>query len=104
MTQAYDAIVVGLGGHGSATLYHLAKLGLKVLKRAFAVDAVCRIFETKMQDSPLRNPASYTVRFKMPKYHQESFERPMIPELPFSIDIQQQAFGQRGPPPAGSGR
>ena len=26
----YDAIVVGLGGHGSASLYHLAKLGLKV--------------------------------------------------------------------------
>ena len=26
----YDCIVIGLGGHGSATLYHLAKRGVKV--------------------------------------------------------------------------
>ncbi len=26
----YDAIVVGLGGHGSAALYHLAQRGVKV--------------------------------------------------------------------------
>ena len=29
--NTYDAIVVGLGGMGSAALYHLAKRGLKVL-------------------------------------------------------------------------
>ena len=31
MTQHFDAIVVGVGGMGSATLYHLAKRGLQVL-------------------------------------------------------------------------
>ena len=31
MTKHYDAIVVGLGGMGSAALYHLAKRGLSVL-------------------------------------------------------------------------
>lgn len=31
MTQAYDAIVIGLGGIGSATLRHLASRGLRVL-------------------------------------------------------------------------
>ncbi len=31
MTNHYDAIVIGLGGMGSAALYHLAKRGLKVL-------------------------------------------------------------------------
>lgn len=31
MTEHYDAIVIGLGGMGSATLYHLAKRGLKAL-------------------------------------------------------------------------
>ncbi len=31
MSREYDAIVVGVGGMGSATLYHLAKRGLKVL-------------------------------------------------------------------------
>ncbi len=31
MTKHYDAIVVGLGGMGSAALYHLAKRGLNVL-------------------------------------------------------------------------
>ena len=31
MTNHYDAIVIGLGGMGSATLYHLAKRGLKAL-------------------------------------------------------------------------
>ena len=31
MTQHFDAIVVGIGGMGSAALYHLAKRGLKVL-------------------------------------------------------------------------
>lgn len=31
MTQHYDAIVIGLGGMGSAALYHLAKRGLKTL-------------------------------------------------------------------------
>ena len=31
MNAHYDAIVVGVGGMGSATLYHLAKRGLKVL-------------------------------------------------------------------------
>lgn len=31
LSEVYDVIVVGLGGHGSATLYHLAKSGLKVL-------------------------------------------------------------------------
>lgn len=29
----YDAIVVGLGAAGSATLYHLAKQGLKVMAK-----------------------------------------------------------------------
>src|SRR5947209_15495726 len=29
--RTYDAIVVGLGAHGSATAYHLAKRGLRVL-------------------------------------------------------------------------
>jgi len=31
MTKRYDVIVVGIGGMGSATLYHLAKRGLDVL-------------------------------------------------------------------------
>ena len=31
MTQTYDAIVIGIGGMGSAALYHLAKRGLRVL-------------------------------------------------------------------------
>ena len=31
MTEHYDAIVVGLGGMGSAALYHLAKRGVKAL-------------------------------------------------------------------------
>ena len=31
MTKHYDAIVIGLGGMGSAALYHLAKRGLKAL-------------------------------------------------------------------------
>jgi sarcosine oxidase len=31
MSSAFDTIVIGLGGMGSATLYHLAKRGLKVL-------------------------------------------------------------------------
>ncbi|MGB7338351.1 MAG: N-methyl-L-tryptophan oxidase [Phototrophicaceae bacterium] len=31
MTTTYDAIVIGIGGMGSATLYHLAKRGLHVL-------------------------------------------------------------------------
>ncbi|HET7699539.1 MAG TPA: N-methyl-L-tryptophan oxidase [Candidatus Limnocylindria bacterium] len=31
MTAAYDAIVVGLGAHGSAAAYHLARRGLRVL-------------------------------------------------------------------------
>ena len=31
MTEHYDVIVVGLGGMGSAALYHLAKRGLNVL-------------------------------------------------------------------------
>jgi sarcosine oxidase len=33
MTQPrnYDAIVVGLGAMGSATLYHLARLGMRAL-------------------------------------------------------------------------
>ena len=31
MTERYDAIVVGVGGMGSATLYQLAKRGLRVL-------------------------------------------------------------------------
>mgnify|MGYP001605238376 CR=1 FL=1 len=31
MTQHFDAIVIGIGGMGSATLYHLAKKGLNVL-------------------------------------------------------------------------
>ncbi|MEK7863199.1 MAG: N-methyl-L-tryptophan oxidase [Chloroflexota bacterium] len=31
MTETYDAIVVGLGAHGSAAAYHLAKRGLRVL-------------------------------------------------------------------------
>jgi sarcosine oxidase len=31
MTTSYDAIVVGLGSMGSATLYHLARRGLRVL-------------------------------------------------------------------------
>ncbi len=31
MTQHYDAIVIGMGGMGSAALYHLAKRGLRVL-------------------------------------------------------------------------
>ena len=31
MTQHYDAIVIGLGGMGSAALYQLAKRGLNVL-------------------------------------------------------------------------
>ena len=31
MTQHYDAIVIGLGGMGSAALYHLAKRGVKAL-------------------------------------------------------------------------
>lgn len=31
MTNHYDAIVIGLGGMGSAALYHLAKRGLKIL-------------------------------------------------------------------------
>src|SRR6476646_8799179 len=31
MTTVYDAIVVGLGSMGSATLYHLAKRGKSVL-------------------------------------------------------------------------
>ena len=30
MSQSYDVIVIGVGGWGSATLYHLAKRGLKV--------------------------------------------------------------------------
>ena len=53
MTQTYEAIVVGLGGHGSAALYHLAKLGLKVPKRSFAVGAVCSNFEATVQESTL---------------------------------------------------
>ncbi|MGE4001988.1 MAG: FAD-dependent oxidoreductase, partial [Planctomycetaceae bacterium] len=31
MTATYDAIVLGLGGFGSAALFHLARRGLKVL-------------------------------------------------------------------------
>lgn len=31
MSKTYDAIVIGVGGMGSATLYHLAKRGLNVL-------------------------------------------------------------------------
>jgi succinate dehydrogenase/fumarate reductase flavoprotein subunit len=31
-SRHYDAIVVGLGATGSATLYHLAKRGLKVCR------------------------------------------------------------------------
>ena len=31
MTEHYDAIVIGLGGMGSAALYHLAKRGQKAL-------------------------------------------------------------------------
>ena len=31
ITQQYDAIVIGLGGMGSATLYQLAKRGKRVL-------------------------------------------------------------------------
>ena len=30
-TSAYDAIVVGVGGMGSAALYHMAKRGKRVL-------------------------------------------------------------------------
>jgi sarcosine oxidase len=30
-TEVYDCIVIGLGGHGSAAVAQLAKLGLKVL-------------------------------------------------------------------------
>ncbi|TMC58500.1 MAG: N-methyltryptophan oxidase, partial [Chloroflexi bacterium] len=29
--MSFDAIVVGLGAHGSAATYHLAKRGLRVL-------------------------------------------------------------------------
>ena len=31
MASAYDAIVVGVGGMGSATLFHLARRGKRVL-------------------------------------------------------------------------
>lgn len=30
LRRSYDAIVVGVGSHGSACLYHLAKSGAKV--------------------------------------------------------------------------
>ena len=35
--QRYDVIVVGVGGHGSAALYHLARRGLKVAAKGLSV-------------------------------------------------------------------